>query len=150
MIVCIPSGGEAVKRHNVRTARFFLDRGIIFWQTRHKSRISRGKTVFPDGFSGIIKLLSDYSFLRFSYSQSTCNFTSIRQNAYFDIFNTQNGASMKCPHCDKSVKGHAGGTKTFRELTPTQQRAAIAKTARDLKEMREIYNASPENSESPA
>ena len=48
---------------------------------------------------------------------------------------------MKCPHCGKSVKGHAGGTKDFRALTRQQQRAAIAKTGRDLKGMREIYQA---------
>jgi hypothetical protein len=46
---------------------------------------------------------------------------------------------MKCPGCGKSIKGHALGKKGFRELTKAQQRAAIAKTARDLKEMREIY-----------
>jgi len=49
---------------------------------------------------------------------------------------------MKCPHCGKSIKGHDGGTKDFRDLTPEQQRASIAKTARDLKEMREIYQDS--------
>lgn len=49
----------------------------------------------------------------------------------------------KCPKCGEqitiTVKGHASGTKTFRELTRVQQRAAIAKTARDLQAMREIY-----------
>lgn len=48
---------------------------------------------------------------------------------------------MKSPLCGKSIKGHAGGTKDFRVLTRQQQRAAIAKTARDLKAMREIYQA---------
>lgn len=48
---------------------------------------------------------------------------------------------MKCPHCGKSVKGHAQGTKNFRELSRQQQRSAIAKTTRDLKEMRAIYQA---------
>lgn len=48
---------------------------------------------------------------------------------------------MKCPHCGRSIKGHAGGTKDFRALTRQQQRAAIAKTVRDLKAMREIYRA---------
>lgn len=49
----------------------------------------------------------------------------------------------KCPACAKeislTVKGHERGTKTFRELSRPQQRAAIAKTTRDLKAMREIY-----------
>ena len=51
--------------------------------------------------------------------------------------------TTKCPDCGKqvrvTVKGHARGTKNFRELSDAQQRAAIAKTTRDLKEMREIY-----------
>ena len=46
---------------------------------------------------------------------------------------------MKCPHCGKSIRGHAGGTRVFRQLSPAQQRAAIAKTARDLRDMRRIY-----------
>ena len=50
---------------------------------------------------------------------------------------------IKCPACGEqvtvTVKGHASGTKTFRELSRAQQRASIAKTARDLKAMREIY-----------
>ena len=46
---------------------------------------------------------------------------------------------MKYPHLGESIKGHAGGTKDFRALTRQQQRATIAKTARDLKAMREIY-----------
>lgn len=48
---------------------------------------------------------------------------------------------MKCPHCGGNIKGHANGTKTFRELTRAQQRAAIAKTTCDLTEMRAIYDA---------
>jgi len=39
------------------------------------------------------------------------------------------------------VKGHADGTKDFRELSRAQQKAAIAKTARDLNAMREIFQA---------
>ena len=46
---------------------------------------------------------------------------------------------MKCPHCNKSIKGHANGTKDFRELSPEQMKASIAKQARDLKECRTIY-----------
>ena len=50
----------------------------------------------------------------------------------------------KCPKCSQqinvTVKGHALGTKNFRELTRKQQHTSIAKTARDLKEMREIFN----------
>ena len=49
--------------------------------------------------------------------------------------------TITCKTCGRrtSVKGHAHGTKTFRDLTERQQRAAIAKMARDLKEAREIY-----------
>ena len=39
----------------------------------------------------------------------------------------------------QAAKGHARGTKTFRELSRAQQRAAIAKAARDLKDMQRIY-----------
>jgi len=49
---------------------------------------------------------------------------------------------MRCPHCSRSIKGHANGRENFRDLTPAQQRAAIAKTARDLQAMRRIYQAS--------
>jgi len=49
---------------------------------------------------------------------------------------------MKCPHCDKNIKGHDSGRQTFRELTRPQQRASIAKTARDLQAMRRIYRES--------
>lgn len=49
----------------------------------------------------------------------------------------------KCPACANeislTVRGHERGRKNFRQLTRLQQRAAIAKTTRDLKEMREIY-----------
>lgn len=48
---------------------------------------------------------------------------------------------MKCPKCGSSVKGHFGGVKNFRELSRAQQRASIAKTARDLKAMQRIYHA---------
>ena len=48
---------------------------------------------------------------------------------------------VTCPECGKvfSVKGHADGKKSARELTPRQQRASIAKQSRDLMEMRAIY-----------
>jgi hypothetical protein len=50
---------------------------------------------------------------------------------------------MKCPHCGATIvpKGHVRGTKGFRELSPAQQRAAIAKTTRDVKAMGAIYRA---------
>ena len=48
-------------------------------------------------------------------------------------------APSKCPHCGKSIKGHAGYAKGFRELTKTQRVAAIAKTAGDLNRMRAIH-----------
>lgn len=44
-----------------------------------------------------------------------------------------------CPHCGKSIKGHAGYSKGFRALTKRQRAAAIAKTAGDLKRMRAIH-----------
>jgi len=46
-----------------------------------------------------------------------------------------------CPHCGKSVKGHDDGTKTFRELSRDQQRAAIANATKNLNAMKEIYDA---------
>jgi DNA-directed RNA polymerase subunit RPC12/RpoP len=50
---------------------------------------------------------------------------------------------MECPHCGRKInlKGHVRGTKGFPELTRTQQRSAIAKAARNLKDMRRIYHA---------
>ena len=50
---------------------------------------------------------------------------------------------MKCPHCNKSIKGHANGEKDFRELTRRQQQATIANAERLLKAYRAIYNAPP-------
>ena len=49
-----------------------------------------------------------------------------------------------CPHCGKSVKGHDDGTKTFRELSREQQRAAIANATKNLAAMKQIYDASGE------
>jgi hypothetical protein len=51
---------------------------------------------------------------------------------------------MKCPQCGANVvpKGHVRGTTGFRELSPAQQRAAIAKTTRDVKAMMAIYRES--------
>lgn len=46
---------------------------------------------------------------------------------------------MVCPHCKKSIKGHANGTKDFRELSTEQMKAAIARATRSLNEMRNIY-----------
>ncbi len=48
---------------------------------------------------------------------------------------------MKCPHCGRSIKGHALGKKALRELTKKQQKAAIARAAGLLKEYRAIYRA---------
>jgi hypothetical protein len=39
----------------------------------------------------------------------------------------------------KALKGHLGGLKTFRELSPAQMRAAIASTAEHLKDMQRVY-----------
>jgi hypothetical protein len=44
-----------------------------------------------------------------------------------------------CPHCGKSLKGHLGGTKSFRQLSRPQQKATIANTAKNLKAMQRIY-----------
>lgn len=50
-----------------------------------------------------------------------------------------------CPHCGKSVKGHADGTKAFRELTRKQQAASIRQAKANLKKMEAIYNAESES-----
>ena len=50
---------------------------------------------------------------------------------------------MKCPHCGKAIKGHAKGTKSFRDLNKAQRRASIAKQSRDLKEAKEIHRRMP-------
>jgi len=44
------------------------------------------------------------------------------------------------------LRGHVRGTKTFRQLSRAQQRASIAKTARDLKDMQRIYRAAKPSS----
>jgi hypothetical protein len=45
----------------------------------------------------------------------------------------------KCPHCGKSLKGHAAEEKAFRELTKTQQKVAIARAVGLLKRYQAIY-----------
>ncbi len=57
---------------------------------------------------------------------------------------------MVCPHCKKTIKGHANGTKDFRELSPEQMKAAIARATRSLNEMRNIYKGEDKGVNIPA
>ena len=46
---------------------------------------------------------------------------------------------MRCPKCGEYLKGHVEGTEDFRDLSPEQQKAAIASATAKLNDMQRVY-----------